>query len=135
MSGVGHSGAVSRNDRVHFLVAPKDDDAAAVEALQPVANTRTDDRAVLVVDDLRTFPFLDAVYARTSAEALSFLNQAERAGGLDALWLDHDLGPVPPVTPTTYGRCSTGSRNVPYTEGRCRSILSWSTPRTRSARR
>lgn len=43
---------------------------------------------ILVVDDLRVFPF-PATYARTSAEGLSILNVVEN---IDELWLDHDLG-------------------------------------------
>lgn len=49
--------------------------------------------AVLVVDDLRTFPDRSAVYARTSGEAVAALNVIEAVGGtLAGLWLDHDLG-------------------------------------------
>ena len=43
---------------------------------------------VLVVDDLRSFPF-PATYARTSVAGLELL---ERPGGWDEVWLDHDLG-------------------------------------------
>lgn len=43
---------------------------------------------VLVIDDLRVFPF-DATYARTSAAALEVL---EAPGGWGQVWFDHDLG-------------------------------------------
>lgn len=50
--------------------------------------------AVLVVDDLRTFPHLvGAVYARTSMIAVAMLDAIESVGGsLHRLLLDHDLG-------------------------------------------
>lgn len=43
---------------------------------------------ILVVDDLRVFPF-HAVYARTSDVAVLALDTVNQ---LDELWLDHDLG-------------------------------------------
>lgn len=45
---------------------------------------------ILVVDDLRVFPF-DAVYARTSAEAIDILTKIEPQW-IGQLFLDHDLG-------------------------------------------
>lgn len=48
---------------------------------------------ILVVDDLRSFPRLEATYVRTSAEAVAVLEELAMSGSaLDALWLDHDLG-------------------------------------------
>lgn len=44
---------------------------------------------ILVVDDLRLFPFSHCVYARTSLEALDILHSLR---SLDSLYLDHDLG-------------------------------------------
>jgi hypothetical protein len=45
---------------------------------------------ILVVDDLRMFPF-EAVYARTSAEAIDIMVKADPEW-IGQLWLDHDLG-------------------------------------------
>jgi len=57
-------------------------------------------KALLVVDDMRIFPNLDAVYARTSREGLVALSLIEAVGGsLDLLLLDHDLGLLPDGTP------------------------------------
>lgn len=43
---------------------------------------------ILVVDDLRTFPFV-ATYARSSSEAIEILQSVD---SLVELYLDHDLG-------------------------------------------
>lgn len=43
----------------------------------------------LIIDDLRIFHFEDAVYARTSAEAI---DQLFNHGPWEQVWWDHDLG-------------------------------------------
>ena len=49
-------------------------------------------RAVLVVDDLRTFAF-DAVHARSSKEGIDILRSCVAQGQpLDEVWLDYHLG-------------------------------------------
>ena len=50
----------------------------------------------IIVDDERTFAAIsgaDDVYARNTQEAWLAILDAERTGGMDELWLDHDLGP------------------------------------------
>lgn len=51
---------------------------------------------ILVVDDLRTFPGIDATYARSSHRALATLRVVP---GLDELYLDHDLGGEDTIMP------------------------------------
>jgi len=52
----------------------------------------TSRRAILVIDDLRTFAF-DAVHARTSAQGIDVLRSCvEQHQILDEVWLDYHLG-------------------------------------------
>lgn len=43
---------------------------------------------ILVIDDVRVFPFEGAVYARTAEEGIERLKE----GPWDEVWFDHDLG-------------------------------------------
>jgi hypothetical protein len=51
-----------------------------------------DERAVVVVDDLRVFPGLDATYLRSLDEARAWWTTYQAAPYPVELWLDHDLG-------------------------------------------
>ena len=67
---------------------------------------------VLVVDDLRIFTF-DAVYARTSGEALRLLQSQPWA----ELWLDHDLGGYDTVVPVLDRMCELAFERTPVDVG------------------
>jgi hypothetical protein len=72
----------------------------------------------VVVDDLRSFAF-DAVYARTSAEALALLAQLHADGvAVDELWLDHDLGGDDTVVPVVDWLCERCVWDDPPAVGR-----------------
>jgi hypothetical protein len=68
---------------------------------------------VLVVDDLRHFPF-PARYARTSKRALALL---ARTPTLDELWLDHDLGGSDTTIPVVDWLAERAFAQNPYPVG------------------
>jgi hypothetical protein len=70
---------------------------------------------VLVIDDLRSFPF-DAVYARTSTEALEVLTAD---GGWDEVWFDHDLGDDDTTVPVLDRICELAHDGHPARIDRC----------------
>lgn len=69
--------------------------------------------AVLVIDDLRCFPF-DAKYARNAVDGLALL--ASRAW--DEVWLDHDLGDGVDIGPVVDLLCERAVWGDPMPVGR-----------------
>lgn len=66
------------------------DDSASALPFHLTEQDATMNTKVLVIDDLRSFPF-ECDYARTSKEGIGVLSGISE---LDELWLDHDLGIV-----------------------------------------
>ena len=74
---------------------------------------------ILVIDDVKTFPFPndpdDVVYARTLSDGTVWLTEAEAAGvRISELWLDHDLGGDDTIRPICLMLAERAFNGNPY---------------------